>query len=265
METGALLHILWRRRILVVIGAVLAILVALEVGGKPGAGAARAKVDVLLDTHASQLVDARPARVASLSWRAHLLSQLLGTQSAQGQIAARAGISSDELAVIDSELAVPTIPASLPRVAAEAAADPPEPYVLTVESDAMAPLVSLRARGPDRDAAARLANAAVVTLETSCGPRRPRRRRHLRRRPGGFGDEPRSRWRRQADAGRCNRLGPVRDLVRGARAGAGDRGCAAPLRTGPGVRDPLSATQRTPTSRLSGRRRRRRPGVRTDC
>ena len=72
--------------------------------------------------------------------------------------------------MIDSELAVPTIPASLPRVAAEAAADPPEPYVLTVESDAMAPLVSLRARGPDRDAAARLANAAVVTLETSSAP-----------------------------------------------------------------------------------------------
>ena len=126
---------------------------------------------MLVDTPQSQLINADPARVESLPWRAHLLSQLLGTESAEAADRQRGRHSSDQLAVIDSELAMPTIPASLPRTAAEAAADPPEAYLLTVHSDAMVPLISLAAEGPDREAAARLAKAAARDLE---GQRRPR-------------------------------------------------------------------------------------------
>jgi hypothetical protein len=161
---------LWWRRIFVLLGVVLAIGAAAKVAGGTGDGRAGAEVRVLLDTPQSQLVNADPARVESLPWRANLLSQLLGTEPARQQIARGAGIPADQLAVVDLDLATPTVPAPLPVAAAESALNPREAYLLSVHSDALIPLISLEAQAPDRGAAARLAEAAAHALKISAAP-----------------------------------------------------------------------------------------------
>lgn len=170
MDSLAFPRALWRRRIFVSLGAVLAIATAAKFAAGTAAGGARAEVRVLLDTPQSQLINADPARVKSLPWRANLLSQLLGTEPARRQLAREAGIPAHQLAVVNSDLATPTVPASLPLAAANAAASPPEVYLLSVHSDATIPLISLEAQAPDRGAAARLAEAAAHALKISAAP-----------------------------------------------------------------------------------------------
>ena len=176
MDSLAFPRALWRRRIFVSLGAVLAIAAAAKFAAGTGAGA-RAEVHVLLDTPQSQLINADPARLESLPWRANLLAQLLGTEPARRQLAREAGIPAHQLAVVNSDLATPTVPpgaevpAPLPLAAANAAASPPEVYLLSVHSDATIPLISLgAAQAPDRGAAARLAEAAVQALKISAAP-----------------------------------------------------------------------------------------------
>lgn len=170
MDSLALPRARWRRRIFVSLGAVLAIAAAAKFAAGTGDGRARAEVRVLLDTPQSQLINADPAGVRTLPWRANLLSQLLGTEPARRQLAREAGIPAHQLAVVHSDLATPTVPASLPLRAAEPAANPREAYLLSVESDAMIPLISLEAQAPDREAAARLAEAAAQALKASAAP-----------------------------------------------------------------------------------------------
>ena len=168
MNSLAFPRALWRRRILVSLGAVLAFAVAVKVGAGVSDGRALAKVGVLLDTPQSQLTNVDPPRVESLTWRANVLSLLLATEPARRQLAREAGIPAQQLAVVDSDLATPIVPASLPATAA--AANPGEVYLLSVHSDAMIPLISLDAQAPDREAAARLAEAAAHVLKISAAP-----------------------------------------------------------------------------------------------
>jgi hypothetical protein len=161
---------LWRRRIIVTLGAVLAIAVASKLAAGSRDGRALAGVRVLLDTPQSQLTNADPARVESLPWRASLLSLLLGTEPVRQQLAREAGIPAQQLAVVSSDLATPIVPASLPETATGAAANPSEVYLLSVHSDATIPLISLEAQAPDRETAARLAEAAAHALKISAAP-----------------------------------------------------------------------------------------------
>jgi hypothetical protein len=160
----------WWRRIFVSLGIVLAIAAAAKLAGGTGDSRASAEVRMLLDTPQSQLVNADPAGVETLPWRANLLSQLLGTELARQQIARGAAIPVDQLAVVDPDLATPAVPAPLPLAAAEAGVNPREVYLLSVHSDALIPLISLEAQAPDRGAAARLAEAAAHTLKISAAP-----------------------------------------------------------------------------------------------
>ena len=118
MNSLAFPRALWRRRILVSLGAVLAFAVAVKVGAGVSDGRALAKVGVLLDTPQSQLTNVDPPRVESLTWRANLLSLLLATEPARRQLAREAGIPAQQLAVVNSDLATPIVPASLPLTAA---------------------------------------------------------------------------------------------------------------------------------------------------
>ncbi len=161
---------LWRRRIIVSLGAVLAIAAAPKFAAGSGDGRAQAEVRVLLDTPQSQLINADPARVESLPWRANLLSQLLGTEPARRQIAGEAGIPAQQLAVVSSDLATPILPVPLSLATTGAAANPGDVYLLSVHSNALIPLISLEAQAPDRGAAARLAGAAAHALKISAAP-----------------------------------------------------------------------------------------------
>jgi hypothetical protein len=197
MELMMLLRLLWQRRILVGVGAVVSVAVAIAMGHGATPASGLAKTGVVIDTTASQLVTDAPANAATLPWRATVLGMLLGIPGERAQMAREIGIPVDQLAVVDTELVAPTIPASLPRAAAEAAAGTTEPYVLTVHTDDALPIVWVEAAGPAPAAAARLAGAAVHALQAGASPRNtpelqglsihPVGATHLRAIPGGPG------------------------------------------------------------------------------
>jgi len=165
MEVVALLRLLWRRRIPIAVGAVVAAAIAVTFGRSPGVSSGVAETRVVLDTPQSQLVTDDPRGAPTLAWRATLLAMLLGTDRVRAQLARETQISPDQLAVTDFELTAPSIPASLPRAAIEAANVTTEPYGLIVRTDGELPVVSMVTSAPDRAGAARLAQAAVRALQ----------------------------------------------------------------------------------------------------
>ena len=171
MEVVAVLRLLWRRRLLVVLGALLAAGAGLLVGGSPVPDSGFAATRVAIDTPRSQLVTAAPLGSDSLPWRATLLATLLGTESARERVARDAGIRTDELAMVELELTAPPVAASLPRAAVKASNATTEPYVLTVHTDDVLPIIEIETRAPDRAGAARLAAAAVEALQAGASPR----------------------------------------------------------------------------------------------
>jgi hypothetical protein len=197
MELMMLLRLLWRRRLLVGLGAVVAVAVALAMGHGSTPASGLAKTGVVIDTPSSQLVADLPGNAPTLSWRATVMGMLLESTDARARIAGEVGIPAQQLAVVDTELVPPTIPASLPRAAAEAAAGTTEPYLLTVHTDNALPIVWIEAAGPAPRAAARLAGAAVHALQAGASPHskdevqglsiRPLGPVHVRAIPGGPG------------------------------------------------------------------------------
>jgi hypothetical protein len=170
MDVLVALRALWRRRLLVGIGAVLAALLAYRVAGAATPGSGVATTSVLLDKSQSQIVDATPVGSTGLPWRATLLAELLGTDRATREIARGARIPDAQLAVANPGLEAPMVPASLPETAAQATAVPPDRYLLTVSADGVLPLVSVEAQAPDRKAAIHLADSAVRALRARAAP-----------------------------------------------------------------------------------------------
>jgi len=164
---------LWRRKVLLGLGALLALALTLRlIGGAAGEGAI-ASTSVLVDTPKHQFIDQGSAGVEALSWRAAVLAELLGTESSKRRIARAVPIPARMLSIVDPELNLPAIEASLPQVASEAAASSHGPYVLTARADGVLPLIEIRAEAPDSDQATRLADGAVSELEAGAvlGPR----------------------------------------------------------------------------------------------
>jgi hypothetical protein len=172
MEVLPLVRRLWRRRLLLAAGAVvaLALALALALGTSSPKSSAMAWTAVALDTPTSALVVSAPNGADTLPWRASLLAHLMTTDAAQRQLAARLGVRPDLVTVIDASLAVPLIAASLPQEASKAAATS-APYVLTLKQpDTSLPVVSIQAAAPDRTGATRLAKGAVSVLESQASP-----------------------------------------------------------------------------------------------
>jgi hypothetical protein len=171
MEVVPVLQLLWRRRRLVAVGAIVAIAIAVLMGGSATPPSAGASTRVTLDTPQSQLVTDAPLGSDSLPWRATLLATLLGTDTARERIAGEVGIETGQLALIELELMAPPVPASLPRAAIEAAGVITEPYVLAVHTDDVLPVVAIETSAPDRAGATALAQAAVHALQAGASPR----------------------------------------------------------------------------------------------
>jgi hypothetical protein len=171
MEVVPFLRALWSRRLLIAAGAVVAIALALAVGRPAPGSSAVARTRVAVDTPTSQLLESAPAGADTLPWRASLLAHLMATEPAKRQLAQSLGVRRDQVAVIDTALSAPQIPASLPQSAADAAAVTIAPYVLTVSlGDTRIPVISIAAAAPDRGGATRLANAGVAVLESQASP-----------------------------------------------------------------------------------------------
>jgi hypothetical protein len=167
MELVALARVLWRRRLLLVLGAFVALAVGLVLMRGPSTRSGVASLRIALDTRTSQLVDASGAGADSLTWRAELLADLAGSRTVVDQISRQTGVPADQLVVSAPYLSIPIIPTPLPTRALDAAAASPAPYRLSVGTDEGVPIISIEARGPDPILAARLATATADALETT--------------------------------------------------------------------------------------------------
>jgi hypothetical protein len=166
MELLPLLRLIWRRRLALGAGFVVAVALAIVIGAPPAGSGVIAWTRVDLDTPTSQLVKAAPGGADTLPWRASLLMHQMKTDDVQREIARRLSVPVDQVAVVDPVLALPEVPASMPTAAAEAAAMTVAPYVLTAQMpNEFLPMISLEAAAPDAASAKRLAAAGVAVLE----------------------------------------------------------------------------------------------------
>jgi hypothetical protein len=174
MELVRVVRIVWRRRLWLAAGLVVAGVLALLGGRTSPTSSGVAFTRVALDTPTSVLVDTTPAGGTTLAWRAALLAHLVAGDDQRRAIAARLGIPPGQLAVVDPELAVPGVPSSIPKSISEALVAT-APYVLNVSlPNGGLPIISVEAFAPTRAAAARLARAATGHLTSeSSGPDGP--------------------------------------------------------------------------------------------
>lgn len=171
MELALLARVLWRRRLFVIPGLLLAFAAAYSMHGAKPTSIAVAWTRVVVDSQQSQVVDSNPAGVGSLVWRASLLAHLMATPELQRELAARMGLPPDQVAVVDPKLAQPQIPASVPQKASQADATVYAPYVLTpsIPNDSLS-MIGLEAAAPDLAGAKRLAAAGVAVLAAHGSP-----------------------------------------------------------------------------------------------
>jgi len=168
VELVAILQALWRRKLLVLVGVVLAAAVGALLFTRPAAkNSAVAQTRVVLDTPKSQVVDASPSGADTLAWRAGLLADLMATEPVTKKIARELGVPHGDLAVVNPALEAPEAPSSLPKNAAKAAAVTEAQHVLVVRYDELLPIVSIEALAPSRAAATKLANAAAGELKAA--------------------------------------------------------------------------------------------------
>ena len=179
VELVVLLRALRRHWILVGLGVVAATAVGVAVMNGQASRSGIASARVVLDTRPSQLVDAIAIGADTLGWRASLLADLMASKPVRTRIAREMHIREEDLVVVAPYLAVPAKPTPLSQFSLDAAAATPEPYVLSVSRtagatsdeplpfDAPLPIISIKARAPDRTQATRLANAATAALKAA--------------------------------------------------------------------------------------------------
>jgi hypothetical protein len=176
MESIIILRELWRLRLLVILGALLALFCAVLVSYRVSLPSMKlesrqyqvgvASARMLIDTPASQVVDLNPKGADTLNSRASLLANLMVSTPVKSIIARDAGVAPDRLVAIAPTApgsGGPSVPTTLSQKAAEASKTPGA-YLLTLQSDETLPIISIDAQAPTAAAAARLANAATTGL-----------------------------------------------------------------------------------------------------
>jgi hypothetical protein len=173
MELLPILRLMWRRRFPLAVGAVVALALLIGMGGTTPVTtrSAVAWTTVALDTKKSELVDVAPSGGSTLAWRAALLGDLMMTSRNAQDIAHRIGVPSDQVLVTDSDLSLPLVPTAMANAAANAAADPTAPYMLSVfTEDNTLPVISINATALTSAGATALTNAAVAEMQTHASP-----------------------------------------------------------------------------------------------
>jgi hypothetical protein len=161
-------HHLRRRRLLVLLGGVVALAVGFGVATgrlaaapvKPGS----ATLQTLLRPRGGSPLDLDPGVVGGLPARAQLIGDLMAAAPTRTQIERRAGLAPGALTVVTPNaskiedpvpLAVQAITASAPKTA----------DVLTVKADGDSPIITLNAQGLTRAAAVRTVKEAAAGLD----------------------------------------------------------------------------------------------------
>lgn len=175
MELIALFQVLWRCRVMVVVGAIVAGTLGFLVMRGPETHFSVASARVVLDTSHSQLVDADPTGADTLAWRAALLADLEGDPAQRNRIAREMGISGRQLAITAPYRSAPTIATPLPLQALEAAATTSEPYVVAVQGAPTLPIIAIDATAPTTPRAAKLASVAADALKAAAAADRSKR------------------------------------------------------------------------------------------
>ena len=167
MELIALLSVLWRQRIAVAVGAVVAIAIGLLFLRADRTELGVASMRVILDTPRSQTVDVAPVGVTTLEWRTGLYADLMADETSRKRIAGAMGIDVDKLVVRSPALSAPLVPIPMPQAALDAAATVTEPYELAIQALPPLPIIAIDARAPSREEAGRLASAAADALKAA--------------------------------------------------------------------------------------------------
>jgi hypothetical protein len=169
MEIASIFEELWRRRWLVVLGALLTVAVGVVGLMKANSSATRAGVAsqvLVLDTIPSQIVTPAPKRVLNLTWQSMLAGYGMASEETEKKIATELGLDPSELVITIPRLEAPARATPLPTKAAEVAAVHPEPYVLSVGLNTKVPIISLNATAPSVDAARKLTAAGAAELRS---------------------------------------------------------------------------------------------------
>jgi hypothetical protein len=166
MGLVALLRVLWRRRLAVLVGLVAAVavgVVGIKMKGPPKATTSAAS-RVLIDTPRSLVANAKAPGALTIYPRARVIADLMATEGAEAEVARRAGLDPDEVAVLGPGAAAP--PLVITAVAEQAAevVRPVAPYLVSVEVTPGLPILTITATGADLETAVALGEAAVATL-----------------------------------------------------------------------------------------------------
>ena len=165
MELVAVLRALRRFRLLVVVGCLIAAglgyLTTRGVTTYQGVASTR----VMLDTPTSQTLVANSLYGPSLDWRAALVGDLMSTDTTRERVAREMGIPPKQLVIHAPYMSVPPVAAQLPRHALDAGAVISEPYELAIQAPAPVPIITIDARAPSREKAAKLARSGAEAVE----------------------------------------------------------------------------------------------------
>jgi len=168
MEFIGILRVLSRRRLLVSVGALCAVLLGLVLALHGGATAVTtiASTRVLVDAPGDRAIDLGSEVSDTLALRAQLLADLLTTDAAHAQIAQYAGMPRSQFAILGPSAGPPPLPITTAVKTADAARVPREPYVLAALADGDSPIISITATGFDPAGEARLVAGAAKSLES---------------------------------------------------------------------------------------------------
>jgi hypothetical protein len=171
MQLIAIIHTLWRRRIIVGLALFVSICIGVlfaynvSLGVPPDLKSRRtyvgvASARVLVNTPHSIIADLNPTGGGNLPTHAQLLANLIASDAIRSDIAKTAGIPVTQLAVLP-----PSIGGVVQTTLATTATPPAGADTLTVNADADLPLVAIDAQAATPKQAAALANGAVTALE----------------------------------------------------------------------------------------------------
>jgi hypothetical protein len=178
MQLGAYLHAAFQQRRAVVACAAIALVAALYTSGvirlfPPGLHGrsneiAAASTQVVVDTPDSRLSDLRANTydMTSMTNRATMLGNVMGSEPVRVYIAARAGLAPEQI------YAVAPVTTSVPRAYTEPGSEKrssdilksTNEYRLDVQANPAVPILNIYAQAPSAGEAERLANASVTGL-----------------------------------------------------------------------------------------------------
>jgi hypothetical protein len=172
MELVSVVRILHERRVLVGLGALVALLAGLAALGRLPVGPSAAPTQVTSTARTRLMVDMPKPLAADLEANADtigpqaaLLADLMAAAPQAHEIARTAGVAPGQLAVLRPSLIAPAAPSPLGTRAAAASTALPRSHVVSIEASTLLPIVEIDTFAPDARAAARLATATTATLK----------------------------------------------------------------------------------------------------